>query len=200
MTFAFCRRHLGIEEIFFHHDYNNTVDSDIALLKLAHPLNLSTYTPICLPERNSMFVGSTAWVYGWGLMGTEGWDNHTAIALQETTVQVISNQQCNKTEHWPGAEDTGILPSQLCAWTEGQDSCSGDSGGPLSLEGQDGRHLLIGVVSFGEQFCGGVAPSSAESLSIVMFQAKAGVYSNVSSFRDWIDNTIKNNGGAAFCD
>ena len=157
MTFAFCRRHLGIEEVFFHHDYNNTVDSDIALLKLAHPLNLSTYTPICLPERNSMFVGSTAWVYGWGLMGTEGWDNHTAIALQETTVQVISNQQCNKTEHWPGPEDTGILPSQLCAWTEGQDSCSGDSGGPLSLEGQDGRHLLIGVVSFGEQFCGGVA-------------------------------------------
>ena len=157
MTFAFCRRHLGIEEVFFHHDYNNTVDSDIALLKLAHPLNLSTYTPICLPERNSMFVGSTAWVYGWGLMGTEGWDNHTAIALQETTVQVISNQQCNKTEHWPGPEDTGVLPSQLCAWTEGQDSCRGDSGGPLSLEGQDGRHLLIGVVSFGEQFCGGVA-------------------------------------------
>ena len=40
-----------------------------------------------------------------------------------------------------------------------------------------------------------------ESLSsYIDFQDKAGVYNDVSNFRDWIDATIENNGGATFCD
>ena len=148
---------MEIEEIFIHNDYNPAnITFDIALLKLAEPLDLSIYTPICLPERNSTFEGSTAWVYGWGAMGTaEGSgsaDFEAARALQETTVEVISNQECNETQHWPG-----ILPSQLCAWRQDQDACFGDSGAPLSLQGEDGRHVLIGAVSFGEtDNCAGV--------------------------------------------
>ena len=150
--------------MFIHNDYDHAnVPFDIALLKLAEPLDLSIYTPICLPERNSTFVGSTAWVYGWGTIrnpegfrsesgsesgcgsGSGSADLKGSRTLQETTVEVISNEECNKTQHWPG-----ILPSMLCAWTQGQDACTGDSGGPLSVEGKDGRHVLIGAVSFGE--------------------------------------------------
>ena len=139
--------------MFIHNDYDFDYDKfDIALLKLVDPLELSLYTPICLPQRNSTFAGSTAWVFGWGDMGNT--NTSGAIALQETTVEVISNQECNETQHWPG-----ILPSQLCAWTEDQDACTGDSGGPLSLGGEDGRHVLIGAVSFGESDnCAGVKP------------------------------------------
>ena len=210
LTFALHRRNLEIEEMFIHNSYDFfNISFDIALLKLADPLDLSTYTPICLPERNSTFAGSMAWVYGWGAKGNPAGsgsgsgsgqpDYEVVRALQETTVQVISNQECNENQHWPG-----ILPSQFCAWSQDQDACTGDSGGPLSLEGQDGRHVLIGAVSFGEEDnCGGVTilkETRLTSLIRYLFQDSAGVYNNVSYFRDWIDTTMENNGGATLCD
>ena len=50
---------MEIERIFIHNHYNDdNVEFDIALLKLAEPLDLSTFIPICLPKRDSTFVGS----------------------------------------------------------------------------------------------------------------------------------------------
>ena len=128
---------------------------DIALLKLDVAVNLFHFTPACLPGRNLNVAGKTAWVYGWG-MHEEGRDKPISNILRETTVKVISAQECTQKQHW---EHAGILPSHLCAWTVGQDSCRGDSGGPLTFE-QDGKHTLIGVVSFGEEICGKVKISS----------------------------------------
>ena len=155
---------MEIEEIFIHNHYNDdNVEFDIALLKLAEPLDLSTFIPICLPKRDSTFVGSTAWVYGWGLKGNEDFDNHTAVTLQETAVQVISKRACK--EHWKHS-NSRILPSQLCAKKRGQDICRGDSGGPLSVEGRDGRHVLIGVSSYGAENCGGVTIVSSNIIDL----------------------------------
>merc|ERR1719215_2117116 len=39
---------------------------DIALIKLAKPVDLKKYTPACLAKTGDSFVGKTAWVYGWG--------------------------------------------------------------------------------------------------------------------------------------
>ena len=49
-----------------HPDYNYHVaeNNDIALLKLAEAVDLSIYTPACLPASSADYVGQTAKVYG----------------------------------------------------------------------------------------------------------------------------------------
>jgi secreted trypsin-like serine protease len=59
------------------------------------------------------------------------------------------------------------------------DSCQGDSGGPLVAKVQ-GKFVQVGVVSWGHSCADGVFP---------------GVYTKVSSYKDWISDTI--NGTAA---
>ena len=70
-----------------------------------------------------------------------------------------------------------IIPSQLCAGgARGQDSCSGDSGGPLMATPRFGPpYHVVGVVSFGVPRCGtGNVP---------------GVYARVSEYLNWsMDN------------
>ena len=50
-----------------HERYNfpRSYQNDIALLKLATHVDLTTYTPACLPAANTDFTGQNAWVYGW---------------------------------------------------------------------------------------------------------------------------------------
>merc|ERR1712088_1058789 len=48
-----------------HPNYDaSTVNNDIALLKLAEAVDLSIYTPACLPASSADYVGQTAKVYG----------------------------------------------------------------------------------------------------------------------------------------
>ena len=135
------RKNLKIDRAIIHPEYNENNDkNDIALLKLKNPLDLAEYTPVCLPERNQMFVGETAWVYGWGLF--ENGNPDLSPVLRQTTQQVIASDKCEQI--W---QFLNIFPSQLCALAQDQDSCTGDSGGPLTVE-VDGRHILIGAASY----------------------------------------------------
>ena len=48
-----------------HANYDSaTANNDIALLKLAEAVDLSIYTPACLPASSADYVGQTAKVYG----------------------------------------------------------------------------------------------------------------------------------------
>ena len=76
-----------------------------------------------------------------------------------------------------------LTDTQVCAGgTLGEDSCKGDSGGPLmSVEQHPQRrtsqYFQIGIVSFGAIPCGAhTAPS---------------VYTRVSKYLDWISGHIK---------
>ena len=70
-----------------------------------------------------------------------------------------------------------VNDGRICAGTElgGKDSCLGDSGGPLMIK-QDGRHMLVGVVSTGIG-CG--RPKLP------------GLYTRVHSYLDWITETLE---------
>ena len=57
----------------------------------------------------------------------------------------------------------------------GQDSCTGDSGGPMVAYDRNGCPFQVGVVSWGDPQCGGSKEAPAY-----------GVYTRTSQFADWI--------------
>jgi len=156
-----------------------TNKDDIALMKLTTKVDLNKHAPACLPAEGETFVGKTAYAYGWGAL-QYGTGEYPDI-LQEVEVPVVSVADC-KAAYGEGS----IIDGMLCAGGDGvKDSCSGDSGGPLTVPNASDRHVLIGATSFGK--------SCAEA-------GFPGVYADVPFYRtSFIDATINANGGATFC-
>ncbi|XP_058117983.1 CLIP domain-containing serine protease B4-like [Anopheles ziemanni] len=168
---------MNIEKIVVHTGYD-TQDknhlNDIALIRMASPVAFTeTVRPICLPLSsktiNANHVGLSSWAAGWG-------KTETASASQKklkVELKVKSLQQCS-----PVYQRNGIFlqSTQLCAGgVNGQDTCSGDSGGPLMRQFA-GAWYLIAVVSFGPSKCG-----TADV---------PGVYTDVAKFGDWIRQNV----------
>jgi len=112
-------------------------------------------------------------ISGWG---TTSFGGTESSKLLEVEVPVVSNSVCS------AAMSLTITDAMLCAGGElNKDGCQGDSGGPLTVD-VDGKHFLIGDVSFGNG-CG--------------LAGQYGVYGKVAYFRtSFID---KNIGSASNC-
>merc|ERR1739848_511268 len=81
---------IQVEDIISRSDYNeNTIENDIAILKLSQDVTFSDYVvPACLPSSSSnSYTGQSATVSGWGTT-SEGGD--TSAFLKETSVNVVS--------------------------------------------------------------------------------------------------------------
>lgn len=66
----------------------------------------------------------------------------------------------------------------MCAGgVEGEDSCKGDSGGPLMWEKKDNFFEIVGVVSFGPRKCG--------------LENVPGVYTKVYAYDSWIRQNVR---------
>lgn len=122
-----------------------TLRDDIALLQLAPPVRFNANVqPIQLPAKsqaNETYDGSILTVSGFGK--TES--SYSSDILRYVNVKGISNDECE--------ESYGqiVTPKILC--TQGypnvtQGSCTGDSGGPLIMENENGNPTLVGMVSF----------------------------------------------------
>ena len=159
---------------YVHPNFNmDTIDSDLALLKLRHPVMPSAVTwHACVPETEDYLpTNTTCYAVGWGklkdfhLFGTD--------ILREAKIPLVSQADCQQ------AFDYEITNNQLCAGYKsgGVDTCAGDSGGPLMCKitkpGDSGRWYVYGVTSFGEG-CGD--------------RGKYGIYTRISNFSDWIHN------------
>ena len=154
-----------------HHDFDaDTIDSDIAVLKLRTPVEMSKYIKyVCVPEVNDTLpVNTLCYAVGWGkmkethLFGTD--------VLREAPVPIVSPERCQ------AAFDYVITDNQMCAGYKrgGIDTCAGDSGGPLMCEIEKNgvkRWYVYGVTSFGEG-CGD--------------RGKFGIYTRVTNFSDWV--------------
>ncbi|XP_037094956.1 chymotrypsin-like elastase family member 2A [Syngnathus acus] len=162
--------------IITHEGYNILLSrNDIALIKLSTPVVFSdTIMPSCLPQRDAVLPHGTAcYITGWGRLSTEG---APADILQQALLPVINHDTCSQPEWW------GVLATDkmVCAGGDGVTAgCNGDSGGPLNCQNPDGSWTVHGVVSFGSgQGCN--------------FFQKPTVFTQVSSYLDWIDRVESN--------
>jgi secreted trypsin-like serine protease len=160
---------LKVAAIHTHPQYNQTtMDNDFALLRLQTPMTKGQL--IHITDKNTQVPdGTELCLSGWGATSEGG---PGSIDLLGAKLPTVSNDVCNQPQSYNG----DVLASMMCAGKEegGIDSCQGDSGGPASAMLQ-GRHTLVGVVSWGE--------GCARRL-------KYGIYSRVSTAAEWIARTI----------
>ena len=172
-----------VKEIIEHPQWNtNSLRADIAILVLESPMEYTVgVRPACLPpvdfiaDRQSpesptlsdQKQGPVCVISGYG--NTKGTGNE--YVLQETTVPIISNEQCNA--RYPNSINDG----SICAgyFEGGTDTCQGDSGGPLVCN-IEGSWSLVGVTSWGAGCAQAEAP---------------GVYTRITHYQSWIDQVLK---------
>ncbi|KAE9531443.1 hypothetical protein AGLY_010649 [Aphis glycines] len=169
---------LRVATTYIHHNHNSqTLDNDIALLKLHGQAELKDgVCLVCLPARGvSHAAGKRCTVTGYGYMGEAG---PIPLRIREAEIPVVSDTECIRKIN-AVTEKIFILPaSSFCAGGEaGNDACQGDGGGPLVCQ-DDGFFELAGLVSWGFG-CGRIDVP--------------GVYVKVSSFIGWINQIISVN-------
>ncbi|XP_073997933.1 trypsin-like serine protease domain-containing protein masquerade isoform X2 [Rhodnius prolixus] len=169
---------LRVATTYIHHNHNSqTLDNDIALLKLHGQAELRDgVCLVCLPARGvSQAAGKRCTVTGYGYMGESG---PIPLRVREAEIPIVSDMECIRKIN-AVTEKIFILPaSSFCAGGEkGNDACQGDGGGPLVCQ-DDGFYELAGLVSWGFG-CG--------RLDV------PGVYVKVSSFIGWINQIISVN-------
>ncbi|XP_078252926.1 transmembrane protease serine 9-like [Rhinoraja longicauda] len=146
--------------------------NDIAVLELSSPLIFNDFIqPICLPPSSKVFPpGQRCTITGWGTLAFEG---SLATILQKAVVHIISSDKCKH------VYKTLITENMICAgiMAGGVDACQGDSGGPLVCRDPDKTWFLAGIVSYGIKCASPNIP---------------GVYSRVTSLRDWRCNDATN--------
>ncbi|XP_055691008.1 chymotrypsin-2-like [Lutzomyia longipalpis] len=156
---------MRIRRIICHDGYddNNQFIHDIALIELEQPLEFDAFVDsVRLP---SAFVftqgGQEAQLVGWGLNATVGGVIQTH--LQKVDLETMTDDECRKL-HFDKIHTTNI-----CAGVKGggKGQCTGDSGGPLLLNG-----IQVGIVSWSVKPCT-IAPYP-------------GVFTEVSHYIDWI--------------
>uniref|UniRef100_A0A8C0F9X1 Peptidase S1 domain-containing protein n=1 Tax=Bubo bubo TaxID=30461 RepID=A0A8C0F9X1_BUBBB len=160
---------LSVKKIIYHPLYNdNSLDYDIALMKLQVPLNFTdAIRAVCLPpSHQDLFQGTQCWVSGWG--STRPDQAQVTETLKEALVPLIGTKRCNSSCVYAGE----LTARMLCAGhLRGTiDACQGDSGGPLVCR-DDFAWRLVGIVSWGQ---GCAEPN------------RPGVYTNVAQLLPWI--------------
>ena len=164
-----------MEAIFVHEDYFSVIfGSDIALLQLAEPTTTQS-TPI---HASTIELNDRGFVAGWGALDSaDDVDVQTLpLELHGAAVNMVPGFDCS--QRFADYNDV-VNDSQLCAGVPagGVDTCQGDSGGPLYYIHDNNELSLAGITSWG------IGCGLAES---------PGIYTRVSSFRTWIDDTIAN--------
>ncbi|XP_071478203.1 uncharacterized protein [Diadema antillarum] len=162
---------------FSNSDFNvRTDENDIALVKLSSPVNVTDHVqPVCINTLSSEFNFTNCYITGWG---TDDFDMQVPITeLQEAPVQLIETAVCSE---WYSSYHDPLTDRQLCAgWEDGRsDACSGDSGGPLQCQDDQGIWYLLGIVSFGQE-CG--------------LERLPGVYTRVSTQLDFLQQVLDTN-------
>ncbi|XP_041891557.1 ovochymase-2 isoform X1 [Corvus kubaryi] len=171
------RQKRSVKQCITHPSFNETtLDSDIALLQLAEPLEFNpSVLPVCLPDKEEVLQPSRMCVVtGWGAPEA---DREKGKKLQQLEVPILALDVCQS--YYINLPNE-VTQKMICAGfplEEGKDSCTGDSGGPLVCPSEEnsGFYTLHGITSWGLG-CGR--------------KNYPGIYTNVEFFVDWIKSNI----------
>lgn len=167
---------IPVAQVIVHPEFDpSTLNHDLALVRLAEPAP-ETIKPLALASPAIMAAtrpGDLARVSGWGALNNE---REFPTDLQQVDVPLIDNRLCQESYLELYGPDA-VTDSMLCAgYPEGgKDTCSGDSGGPLTLT-VDEQDYSIGVVSWGHQQCA--------------LPGYYGVYARTDVHLDWIEQAM----------
>jgi secreted trypsin-like serine protease len=149
----------AIALVFPHDDYDGAMyTNDIALVELRSPVEL-TDTVQTIETRPIVELPKQVQAAGWGKTS----DGTLSRTLQEITLDVLPPDAC---------VDSKIGPNEFCAGSwglgEAQDTCGGDSGGPVFFREPGSAPVLVGITSRGLDYCDG-----------------RGVYTSVDAYYGW---------------
>lgn len=165
---------LAVDQIIRHPSFDTvTYSHDLALLRLRETTTTPIVTLAPTVSNDSLTGGRQAMVVGWGVTQA----GVGADTLQRAQVPLVATAACR--QRYADYSLT-LAPTMICAGYEvgGIDACTGDSGGPLLFwNNRQQRWLQIGIISWG---------SGCAEAGIY------GVYTQVSSFTEWITNTMNN--------
>ncbi|KAG3114550.1 hypothetical protein PI124_g13530 [Phytophthora idaei] len=140
------------------------------IMILAVPALKESLTKTCV--QTSLRIQSSK--PGWGANAET--NGNFSYELQRVDVPLVSDETCTA---YATVDSTMVCAGGVA----NLDSCDGDSGGPLIIESTDGEDVLVGVVSWAkDESCGR--------------EGYYGIYSRVSSARNWIDSIL---GGSGSC-
>ena len=160
---------IGIKRILQHPLYDDdTTDNDIALLELKRDSGAQTISLIDEIAMQQISHGTSLSVAGWGQLSENNSD--TPAQLQQVDIPFVDLDTCRAARN---GEDGDMTQNMICAGPEtgGQDSCYGDSGGPLMLR-ENSTWSQVGLVSWGVECAG---------------KNQYGVYTRLANYNDWID-------------
>eukprot|EP00727_Mastigamoeba_balamuthi_P004849 m51a1_g14362 Golgi microtubule-associated protein 210 (675) ;mRNA; r:218011-225953 len=146
-----------------------TMDNDVALIKLKEPVRDVEPVALASADAADLSAGTKVWALGWGNLYYAS--SLRPPSLMQVKLPIVDRAQCSDLLG-------SLIPNfTLCTgYSEGgRDSCQGDSGGPLLRVDEEGRAVQVGITSWGS----GCASSGSP-----------GVWTRVSSFRRWIDETM----------
>lgn len=178
-------RRIRVEKIYIHPEYYripfSTPDGqihtvpgmDIALIKLAEPIQLPTVDLPDVDDNSWEIEGLDVRVMGWGR--DDPLKSTRSTRLKEASIQLLSSETCKAYEYY----DILLTENMLCAGqiNPGQapkGGAAGDSGGPLIVEA-DGGWTQLGIMSWG--------------ITYTTFE-KPGVYQKVYRHIDWINEVL----------
>lgn len=170
-----------VEDIIIHPDWDvndHHFDADIAMIILRDEIAYTDFIqPICMTRHERHIVGSEGHIVGWG--------KSENVALHETrpkmlTIPIISADFCYTT--FPLLAEYGSTRAFCGGYVDANKApCHGDSGSGLFVQDEKFPYswIIDGLVS-GSLAIGGTCDVN-----------KFSIYTNVTSFADWISSTME---------